>query len=45
MTFELRQKSDYREFVQITREQAQQALKQAEAFLEQTRRGLAAAER
>lgn len=43
--FELRQKSDYREFVQITREQAQQALKQAEAFLEQTRRAFADSER
>ncbi len=38
--FELRQKSDYREFVHIEREQAQQAVKQAEAFLEQTRRVL-----
>lgn len=38
--FELRQRSDYREFVQITPEQAQEAMAQAEAFLEHTRRAL-----
>jgi uncharacterized protein (UPF0332 family) len=39
--FELRQRSDYHEFIQITREQAQEAVAKAEAFLEHTRRALA----
>ncbi len=39
-TFELRQGSDYREFVQITSEQAQDAVAKAETFFEHTRRAL-----
>jgi len=38
--FELRQRSDYHEFIQITREQAQETVAQAETFLEHTRRAL-----
>jgi len=38
--FELRQGSDYREFVQITLEQVQDAVANAEAFLEHTRQVL-----
>ncbi len=40
-TFELRQRSDYHEFIQITVEQAQEAVARAEAFLGHTRRALA----
>ncbi len=39
--FELRQSGDYREFVQIAPEQAQEAVAKAEAFLEHTRQALA----
>ena len=39
--FELRQGSDYREFVQIPREQVQEIIAKAEAFLQRTRRALA----
>lgn len=39
--FELRQRSDYHEFIQITLEQAQEAVARAEAFLEHTRQALA----
>ena len=38
--FELRQGSDYREFVQITKEQVQETLVKADAFLQHTRRAL-----
>jgi uncharacterized protein (UPF0332 family) len=38
--FELRQGSDYREFVQITREQVQETIAKAEAFLHHTGRAL-----
>jgi len=37
----LRQRSDYHEFIQITLEQAQEAVARAEAFLEHARRALA----
>lgn len=43
--FELRQESDYREFVQITREQAQETLAKAELFLQHTQQVLADVER
>lgn len=43
--FELRQRSDYHEFIQITLEQAQEAVAKAEAFLEHTRRALVEVER
>lgn len=39
--FELRQGCDYREFVQISQEQVQEAMAKAEAFLQHTRRVLA----
>lgn len=39
--FELRQGSDYREFVQITLGQVQETITKAEAFLEHTRQALA----
>ncbi len=42
--FELRQGSDYREFVQITREQVQEAIAKAEAFLQRTGRALVSPE-
>jgi uncharacterized protein (UPF0332 family) len=35
--FELRQGADYREFVQITQEQVQEAIAHADAFLQHTR--------
>jgi uncharacterized protein (UPF0332 family) len=38
--FELRQGSDYREFVQITREQAEDTIAKAEAFLQHARQAL-----
>ena len=38
--FELRQGCDYREFVQVSREQVQEAMTKAEAFLQHTRRVL-----
>ncbi len=38
--FELRQSSDYREFVQITREQAEETIAKAEAFLQRARQTL-----
>jgi len=38
--FELRQGSDYREFVQITREQAEETIVKAEAFLQHGGRAL-----
>lgn len=38
--FELRQGSDYREFVHITREQVQETIAKAERFLQHTRRAL-----
>ncbi len=38
--FELRQGSDYREFVQITREQVLETIAKAEAFLQRTERAL-----
>ncbi len=38
--FELRQGSDYREFVQITREQVEETIAKAEAFLQHTRQAL-----
>lgn len=38
--FELRQGSDYREFVQITREQAEETIAKAEAFLQHARQTL-----
>lgn len=38
--FELRQGSDYREFVQITREQTQETIAKAEAFLRHAERAL-----
>ncbi len=44
-TFELRQRSDYHEFIQITLEQAEEAVARAETFLGHTRRALAASER
>jgi uncharacterized protein (UPF0332 family) len=43
--FELRQGSDYREFVRITLEQAQETLAKAGVFLQHTRRALADLER
>ena len=43
-TFELRQRSDYHEFIQITLEQAQEAVARAETFLGHTRRALADSE-
>lgn len=42
--FELKQGSDYREFVQITSEQVQETVTKAEAFLEHTRQALASLE-
>jgi uncharacterized protein (UPF0332 family) len=38
--FELRQGADYREFVQITQEQVQEAIAHADAFLQHTRQVL-----
>jgi uncharacterized protein (UPF0332 family) len=38
--FELRRGSDYREFVQITREQAEETIARAETFLQHTRQAL-----
>jgi uncharacterized protein (UPF0332 family) len=43
--FELRQRSDYREFVQVTAQEAQNAIANAETFLEHTRRALVDPER
>ena len=43
--FELRQGSDYREFVQITCEQVQETVAKAEAFLQHTQRALLDPER
>jgi uncharacterized protein (UPF0332 family) len=42
--FELRQGSDYREFVQITREQVEETITHAEAFLGHARQVLAGSE-
>jgi uncharacterized protein (UPF0332 family) len=43
--FELRQDSDYREFVQVTAEQAQETIANADAFLQHARRTLTGRER
>ncbi|MBN1509807.1 MAG: HEPN domain-containing protein [Sedimentisphaerales bacterium] len=43
--FDLRQGSDYREFVQISLEQVQEIISKAEAFLQQTRRAITDLER
>jgi uncharacterized protein (UPF0332 family) len=43
--FELRQNSDYREFVQITSEQVEEAVAKAEVFLQHTRQALTDLER
>jgi uncharacterized protein (UPF0332 family) len=43
--FELRQDSDYREFVQVTAEQAQETIANADAFLRHARRVLTGPER
>ena len=42
--FELRQGSDYREFVQITQEQVQETIAKAEAFLQRAGRALVGSE-
>lgn len=42
--FELRQGSDYREFVQITHEQVQETISKAEVFLRRAGRALIGSE-